>query len=81
MDIRPIENKIHVTYSDLDIADTPYADRKTVLDIQDIPPENRYDDMAQEFYDCIVNGKEIPFSHEHELSLKKIMDSICFENE
>ena len=81
VDIRPIENKIHVTYSDLEIADTPYGDRKKVLDIEDIPPENRYDDMVQEFYDCIVNGKEIPFSHEHELKLKKIMDNICFENE
>lgn len=81
IDIRPIENEIKVTYSDLEIANTPYGDRKKVLDIQDIPPENRYDDMVQEFYDCIVNGREIPFSHEHELLLKKIMDSICFENE
>ena len=59
IDIRPIENEIKVTYSDLEIADTPYGDRKKVLDIQDIAPENRYDDMVQEFYDCIVNGKEI----------------------
>lgn len=81
IDIRPIENEIKVTYSDLEIANTPYADRKTMLDIQDIRPEDRYDDMVQEFYDCIVNGKESPFSREHELLLKKIMDSICFENE
>lgn len=81
LDIRPIENKIKVTYSDLEIADTPYGDRHTVLDIKDISPEDRYDDMVQEFYDEIVNGKENPFSHEHELALKKIMDNICFENE
>ena len=81
IDIRPIENEIKVTYSDLEIADTPYGDRKRVLDIQDIPPENRYDDMVQEFYDQIVNGTETPFTFEHELALKKIMDSICFENE
>lgn len=81
IDIRPIENEIRVTYSDLEIADTPYGDRKRVLDIQDIPPENRYDDMVQEFYDQIVNGTETPFTFEHELALKKIMDSICFENE
>lgn len=81
IDIRPIENEIKVTYSDLEIADTPYGDRKRVLDIQDIPPENRYDDMVQEFYDQIVNGTETSFTFEHELKLKKIMDSICFENE
>ena len=79
IDIRPIENEIKVTYSDLSIADTPYADRKTVLDVEDIPPENRYDDMVQEFYDNIVNGTNSPFSHEHELLLKRVMDKICLE--
>ena len=79
IDIRPIENEIKVIYSDLTIADAPYADRKTVLDIKDIPANCRYDDMVQEFYDFIVGKKENPFSYEHELTLKKIMDSICFD--
>ena len=79
IDIRPIENEIKVTYSDLEIADKPYGDRKKVLDIQDIPANCRYDYMVQEFYDFIVGKKKNPFSYEHELTLKKIMDKICFE--
>ena len=79
IDIRPIENEIKVTYSDLTIADTPYADRKTVLDIKDIPANCRYDDMVQEFYDFIVGKNKNPFTYEHELILKKVMDKICFE--
>lgn len=79
VDIRPIENKIQVMYSDLEIADTPYADRKILLDIEDIPPDCRYDDMVQEFYGYIVGEKENPFSFEHELKLKKILDEICLK--
>lgn len=78
IDIRPIENEIKVTYSDLEIADTPYGDKKEYLDIQDIPATCRYDDMVQEWYDCIVGRKENPFSYEHELTLKRVMDNICF---
>ena len=81
IDVRPLENKIRVEYSDLGIADTPYADRKRVMDVEDIPPECRYDEMVQEFYDSIVHGKGSPFTFEHELKLKKIMDEICFGNE
>ena len=79
IDIRPIENEIKVTYTDLQIADTSYGDKKEILDIQDIPANCRYDDMVQEFYDYIVGTKQNPFSYEHELALKKIMDKICFE--
>lgn len=79
IDIRPIENNIKVEYSDLEIADHAYRDKKVLLDIEDIPANCRYDDMVQEFYDFIVGKKENPFSYEHELTLKKIMDSICFD--
>ena len=79
IDICPIENKIQVTYSDTKIADTPYGDRKVYLDIEDIPPDCRYDDMVQEFYDCIVKNSKNPFSFEHELLVKKIVDEICLK--
>ena len=81
IDIRPIENKIQVTYSDLEIADTPYADRKILLEIQDISPDCRYDDMVREFYEYIIGKKVNPFSFEHELKLKEIVDEICLEND
>ena len=80
IDICPLENQIKVWYSDLEIADYPYRDKHTLLDIQDIPAENRYDDMVQEFYEYITGKKQNPFTAEHELLLKKIMDKICFEN-
>ena len=64
----------------MEIADYPYRDKRVLLDIKDIPAECRYDDMAQEFYSYIVGEKQNPFSFEHELLLKKIMDKICFEN-
>ena len=78
VDIRPIENKIQVTYSDTEIADTPYGDRKITLDIADISPDCRYDDMVQEFYEYIAGDAVNPFDFEHELALKEIMDEICF---
>ena len=80
LNICPLENEIKVWYSDVEIADYPYRDKRVLLDIKDIPAECRYDDMAQEFYSYIVGEKQNPFSFEHELLLKKIMDKICFEN-
>ena len=81
IDIRPIENKIQVTYSDVEIADTPYADRKVLLDVEDTPPDCRYDDMVREFYEYIMGERVNPFTFEHELRLKKIVDKICLAEE
>lgn len=50
-----------------------------VFTIKDIPANCRYDDMVQEFYDFIVGKNKNPFTYEHELVLKKVMDKICFE--
>lgn len=77
VNICPMENKIKVYYSDTQIADTPYADRRVELDVQDVLPTCRYDEMAQEFYDLIVHQTCNPFGMEHEITLKKIMDEIC----
>ena len=77
IEIKPIENEIEVYYSDLDIAKNPYGDNRVKLEIKDIPMDCRYDEMVKDFYSYIVNGKNNPFSYEHEYLLKKIMDEIC----
>lgn len=79
VNICPLENEIKVYYSDVSIADTPYADRRVLLDIEDVPPTCRYDEMVQEFYERITAGKPSAFCAEHELLLKQIMDEICFD--
>ena len=79
INVCPIENNVKVIYTDLEIADKAHGDHCIQLDIEDIPVPCRYDGMMKDFYDFIVGNKENPFSYEHELSLKKIMDNICFD--
>ena len=77
VNICPMENEIKVYFSNTQIADTPYANRCVALDVQDIPPTCRYDEMVREFYDLIINQTQSAFGIEHEILLKKIMDKIC----
>ena len=81
IDIKPIENKIKVYYSDKDIATNEYSDNKIELDISDIPPDCRYDEMVKDFYDYIKGKKVNPYSYDHELLLKKVLDKICYKGD
>ncbi len=76
IDIKPIENDVCVTYSDLSIADNCYADKKVILPIADIPKDCRYDDMMQDFHDYIVANKTNPFTYEHEYAVQEVLSEI-----
>jgi len=76
VDIMPIENTCRMTYSDTGIAVHPYQDHKTLVDVRDIPPNCRYDDMMQDFHAYIMGVKENPFTYEHDYCVQKVIDKI-----
>ena len=77
IDIKPIENSIVVNEAFVDTCPYCYKDNKTVnTDIADIPPSCRYDEMMKDFYDFVVNGKENPFSYDHELTVQRVINKI-----
>lgn len=77
IDIKPMENPIHMTYSDLNIAHRCYEDEKTEPEIADVPKDCRYDSMVQDLYSYIVGEKQNPFSYDHDLTVHKVINRIC----
>ncbi len=78
--IEPIENETRATYSDLSIADDRYEDRKILLDVQDVPKSDRYDEMMRDFYAYIRKEKQNPFTYEHDLAVHEVLNEICGVN-
>ena len=76
VDIKPIENECHMTYSDLEIAENCYEDMKRIEDIKDLPKGERYDSMMKDFYAYIVGEKENPFTYEHDRKVQKVLSQI-----
>ena len=65
-----------MTYSDTEIADKTYEDRKIILPFEDNTATGRYDDMMQDFYAYIVGAKQNPFSYEHDYLVQKVLSEI-----
>ena len=76
VNIVPIENQCHMTYSDKSIATRPYKDMKIDVDIEDINDGCRYDTMMQDFYEYIIGTKENPFTYEHEYLVQKVLSDV-----
>lgn len=76
VNIVPLENPTIMTYSDLNIANLPYEDLKTVEAIEEIPMDCRYDQMVKDFYDYIIGKKENPFTYEHEYAVQDVLDKV-----
>ncbi len=76
VNICPLERPITMTYSDTEIADNDYEDRKILLPFEDHTAQGRYDDMMLDFYDYIVGTKENPFTYEHEYLVQKVIDKM-----
>ena len=74
--ICPLERPITMTYSDTEIADRTYEDRKIILPFEDNTATGRYDDMMQDFYAYIVGAKQNPFSYEHDYLVQKVLSEI-----
>ena len=73
VNIVPLENPITMTYSDLTITDRPYAHVKQDVQIADVPPDCRYDDMACDFYDYVMGTKKNPFTYQHDYTVQKVL--------
>lgn len=73
VNIVPLENPITMTYSDLTITDRPYAHVKQDVQIADVPPDCRYDDMVCDFYDYVMGTKKNPFTYQHDYTVQKVL--------
>lgn len=73
--IMPLENPCVMYYSNMEIADNPYSDRKEMLEL----PRNcgdRYDEMMQDFYSYCMGRKINPFSYAHDYLVQKVLYEI-----
>ena len=76
VDICPLENPLHMTYSDLSIAQKTYADQKVDVELCDQTAHARYDDMMRDFHSYIIGAKENPFTYEHDYLVQKVLSEI-----
>ena len=76
VNICPLERPMTMTYSDTDIADATYEDRKKVFAFDDNTATGRYDDMMRDFYAYIVGEKQNPFSYDHDYLVQKVLNEI-----
>ena len=65
-----------MTYSDTEIADKPFEDRKQVFTFPDNTATGRYDEMMQDFYAYIQGAKQNPFTYEHDFMVQKVLSQI-----
>ena len=82
VNICPLESPITMTFSDTDIADKTYEDRKIEIPFEDNTANGRYDEMMQDFYAYIIGTKQNPFTYEHDYLVQKVLSEIvggvCF---
>jgi predicted dehydrogenase len=76
VNICPLERPTVMTYSDTEIADKTYADRKILLPVEDNSSTGRYDEMMKDFYHYIKGTKDNPFSYEHEYAVQEVLSEI-----
>ena len=76
VNIYPIERPITMTYSDTEIADATYDDRKICIPFEDNTGNGRYDEMMKDFYAYIKGTKENPFTYEHEYAVQEVLDEV-----
>ncbi len=74
--ICPLERPITMTYSNTEIADKTYEDRKQIFTFEDNTANGRYDEMMKDFYAYITKAKENPFSYEHDYLVQKVLSEI-----
>ena len=77
VEIKPLENRTRMTWSDLEIASTPYEDMKKEIPVEDVDKLCRYDTMMREFYDLIDGRATTPFTRAHDLAVHKVLADVC----
>ena len=76
VNICPLERPITMTYSDTDLADKRYEDRKILLPFEDDTADGRYDAMMQDFYAYVTGEKQNPYSFEHEYAVQEVLSDV-----
>lgn len=76
VNIMPMERECHMTYSDLTIAQKAGRDMKIDVDVKDLDPEIRYDDMMKDFYAYVKGEKQNPFTYEHDYLVQRVLNEI-----
>lgn len=76
VNICPMERPMTMTYSDTEIADKCFEDRKQVFTFPDNTATGRYDEMMQDFYAYIQGTKQNPFTYEHDFMVQKVLSQI-----
>jgi len=76
VNICPLERPITFSYSDTQIADATYEDRKILLPFEDNTAKGRYDEMMKDFYAYIKGTKENPFTYEHEYAVQQVLHAV-----
>jgi predicted dehydrogenase len=76
VNICPIENPMHMTYSDTSIADKTYANLCVDVPLEDNTVTGRYDEMMQDFYAYIIGTKKNPFTYEHDYLVQRVLSEI-----
>ena len=76
VNIYPLERPTVLTFSNTEIADKTYEDRKITIPFDCDTTNGRYDSMMQDFYSYIVGEKKNPFTYEHDYLVQKVLDEI-----
>ena len=76
VNICPLERPTVMTYSDTQIADKTYEDRKIVVPFECDTTNGRYDSMMQDFYSYIREKKKNPYTYEHDYLVQKVLSKI-----
>lgn len=76
VNICPLERPITMTYSNTEIADKTYEDRKQILSFEDNTASGRYDEMMKDFHAYIIGEKQNPFTYEHDYLVQKVLNEI-----
>jgi predicted dehydrogenase len=76
VNICPLERPITMTYSNTEIADKTYEDRKQIFAFEDHTANGRYDEMMKDFYAYIMGTKQNPFTYEHDYLVQKVLSEI-----
>ena len=76
LEIRPLEVPVRMTLAKRGEGAEYFADYAKEIPCAQIPDECRYDEMLRDFYDFIVNGKENPYSYEHEYTVARVLSEI-----
>ena len=76
LEIRPLEVPVRASIAKRGEGAEYFADYAREIPTVQLPDSCRYDEMLQDFYDFIVNGKKNPYSYEHEFTVQKTLYEI-----